>query len=184
MPSPWSQENYITALRYAAAAHNCQKLPGTDLPYLVHVTMVAMEIIAALEHEDGLNGDLAVQCALLHDVIEDAGKSCEDIAARFGPAVADGVLALSKNILLNSKQAKMADSLERINRRPREVRMVKLADRITNLQPPPKDWSADKIASYRDEAEVILSALGKASSPYLFSRLEQKIEMYTIGTLP
>jgi (p)ppGpp synthase/HD superfamily hydrolase len=76
VPSTWSQEKYITALRYAAAAHNGQKLPGTDLPYLVHVTMVAMEVIAALAREDGLSGDLAVQCALLHDVIEDGGKSC------------------------------------------------------------------------------------------------------------
>jgi (p)ppGpp synthase/HD superfamily hydrolase len=177
MPSPWSQEKYIAALRYAAEAHNGQKLPGTDLPYLVHVTMVAMEIIAALARENGLNGDLAVQCALLHDVIEDAGKSYEDIAARFGLAVAEGVLALSKNSLLKSEHEKMADSLERIQRQPREIRMVKLADRITNLEEPPHYWTVEKKKKYLAEAKEILDALGGAHAG-LKARLEAKMVAY------
>ena len=145
MGSPWSQEKYIKALRYAAKAHSGQTVPGSDLPYVVHVTMVAMEVIAALAHEDGLDGDLAVQCALLHDVIEDAGVSYEKLAAEFGKDVAEGVLALSKNNILKSKQEKMTDSLARIKEQPREIWMVKLADRITNLQPPPGHWNAEKI---------------------------------------
>ena len=84
MPSQWSQEKYVAALKYAAAAHLGQKVPGSDLPYVVHVAMVAMEVIAALQVEDGIDGDLAVQCALLHDVIEDAGKSYEDLEKAFG----------------------------------------------------------------------------------------------------
>jgi (p)ppGpp synthase/HD superfamily hydrolase len=67
MPSQWSQEKYVAALKYAAAAHSGQKVPGSDLPYVIHVVMVAMEVIAALQAEDGLGGDLAVECALLHD---------------------------------------------------------------------------------------------------------------------
>ena len=80
MPSTWSQEKYIKALKFAAEAHNGQTVPGSDLPYIVHVTMVAMEVIAALAHEDGMDGDLVVQCALLHDAIEDAGISRDDLA--------------------------------------------------------------------------------------------------------
>ena len=74
-----------------------------------------------LEVAPDLDGDLAVQCALLHDVIEDAGISCEKLAAEFGPAVSDGVLALSKNNILKSKQEKMADSLARIKAQPKEI---------------------------------------------------------------
>lgn len=51
MPSTWSQEKYIQSLKFAAKAHNGQTVPGSDLPYIVHVTMVAMEVIAALAHE-------------------------------------------------------------------------------------------------------------------------------------
>ncbi len=177
MPSFWSQEKYIKALKFAAEAHNGQTVPGSDLPYIVHVTMVAMEIIAALAHEEGLNDDLAVQCALLHDVIEDAGTSYEKLAVEFGPEVADGVLALSKNDDNKSKQEKMADSLARIKEQPKEVWMVKLADRITNLQPPPGHWDAEKIDRYREEGGVILSELDHAS-PYLAERLRRKITGY------
>jgi hypothetical protein len=37
MPSQWSQERYVAALKYAAVAHSGQKVPGSDLPYVVHV---------------------------------------------------------------------------------------------------------------------------------------------------
>ncbi len=177
MPSTWSQDKYIRALKFAAEAHHGQTVPGSDLPYIVHVTMVAMEIIAALAQEDDLDGDLAVQCALLHDVIEDTGISYEELSVEFGPAVAEGVLALSKNDDLESKQEKMTDSLERIKLQTKEIWMVKLADRITNLQPPPGHWNSKKIERYREEGRAILSDLDNAR-PYLAERLRQKISVY------
>ena len=179
MPSTWSQEKYVKALKYAAKAHNGQTVPGSELPYVIHVTMVAMEVIAALSHEVGLDGDLAVQCALLHDVIEDAGKSYEKLAAEFGPEVAEGVLALSKNNILKSKHEKMEDSLARIKQQPKEVWMVKLADRITNLQPPPGHWDAEKVERYREEGKLILNELGNAS-PFLSKRLKGKLRVYPL----
>jgi (p)ppGpp synthase/HD superfamily hydrolase len=177
MPSNWNQEKYIKALRYAAEAHLGQTLPAADLPYVVHVVMVAMEILAALEHESGLDGDLAVQCALLHDVIEDTGRSYEQLAAEFGREVAEGVLALSKSIILRTTAEKTADSLQRIKRQPREIWMVKQADRITNLKRPPGTWSAEKIERYREESRLILAELGSAS-PFLAERLDRMIRMY------
>jgi (p)ppGpp synthase/HD superfamily hydrolase len=180
MPSTWSREKYIRSLKYAAKAHNGQTVPGSDLPYVVHVTMVAMEVIAALAHEDNLNGDLAIECALLHDVIEDACISYEKLVAEFGPEVAEGVLALSKNHLCKSKQEKMTDSLARIKEQPREIWMVKLADRITNLQPPPGYWDAEKVERYRAEGKEILNELGEAS-PILSKRLNGKLRVYPLG---
>jgi len=57
----------------------------------------------------------------------------------------------------------MPDSLRRIQTQPPEVWVVKMADRITNLQPPPVSWSRDKIAAYRAQAGVILRELAPAS---------------------
>ena len=71
----WSQENYLRAYRFAAEAHKGQEYPGTDLPYLMHISFVSMEIIAAINHGKDCDGDLAVQCAVLHDVIEDIEKT-------------------------------------------------------------------------------------------------------------
>jgi len=49
--------------------------PETDWSYTVHLSMVTMEIIAALSHESEMNGNLAVQVAILHDVIEDTNTT-------------------------------------------------------------------------------------------------------------
>ncbi|NER53078.1 MAG: hypothetical protein F6J92_41880 [Symploca sp. SIO1A3] len=67
MPT-WTQEDYIQAFRFAAQAHLGQTYPGTDLPYLMHLSFVCMEMIAALAVEPQANETLAVQSALLHDV--------------------------------------------------------------------------------------------------------------------
>jgi hypothetical protein len=44
----WSQESYIKALKKAAHAHQGQKFPGTNIPYIMHLSFVSMEVIAAL----------------------------------------------------------------------------------------------------------------------------------------
>jgi (p)ppGpp synthase/HD superfamily hydrolase len=172
----WSREKYIAALRFAALAHGDQKLPDGDIPYLFHLGLVSMEVIAALEHEQGMDGDLAVSCAILHDTIEDAAVSHDELRDEFGHAVADGVMALTKNKALGKKDA-MADSIRRIKLQPQEVWMVKLADRITNLQPPPKKWGRDRIIEYHAEALLIYESL-KSGSSFLADRLKMKIDEY------
>jgi (p)ppGpp synthase/HD superfamily hydrolase len=180
MASAWQHaqmidpERYVAALRFAAERHHAQRVPDSDYPYLVHVVSVAAETIAALA--PGIDADLAASCALLHDTIEDTATTHAELADRFGLAVADGVLALSKDGEL-PKPAQMADSLRRIRDQPRAVWMVKLADRITNLGPPPRSWPPDKRRRYRDEAIVIADALG-AASPALDARIRGRIAAY------
>jgi (p)ppGpp synthase/HD superfamily hydrolase len=176
MQRRWSQDEYARAYRFAAQAHRGQTVPGTDLPYIMHISLVSMEVIAALQVEQGRNQDLAVQCALLHDVIEDTDVTYEQLKADFGEPVAQGVLALSKDETLD-KPAQMQDSLRRIRQQPQKVWMVKLADRITNLEPPPHYWTKEKIARYREEALEIHKTLGEASE-FLSARLLEKIQEY------
>lgn len=166
---------YVAALRFAAAAHADQRVPGTQLPYLVHLCSVAGEVIAALPVE---RPDLAVRCALLHDTVEDTLVTLEAVRAAFGSEVAEGVDALTKRASL-PKEAQMDDSLERIRACPREIWMVKLADRITNLAPPPGHWTPARCRSYRIEAERILARLGEAH-PGLAGRLAQRIAAYRV----
>ncbi len=177
MQTSWNQDEYTRAYLFAARAHKGQAWPGDPaLNYMVHVNLVCMEVIAALQVEPGHDEDLAIKCALLHDVIEDTQVSRDEIRAEFGLAVANGVKSLSKNPDL-SKTLKMADSLRRIQQQPREIQMVKLADRIVNLLPPPEDWAADQIKSYRDESILILETLGSASK-FLAARLAARIREY------
>ena len=175
----WSQDLYIKAYLFAARAHRGHAVPGTDLPYVTHVSLVSMEVLAALSVERGRDEDLALQCALLHDVLEDTSVTDAQVREEFGRAVADAVRALSKDPNI-PKHLQMGDSLRRIKQQPREVWMVKLADRITNLQPPPSHWIEARIARYRDEAIEIHRALGEASE-VLSARLLLKIEEYGRG---
>lgn len=72
----WSQEKYIKAYKFAARAHQGQNIPGSEIPYIMHPSFVCMEVIAALSVEKEvsvekeLDGDLAIQCALLHDTFQ------------------------------------------------------------------------------------------------------------------
>jgi (p)ppGpp synthase/HD superfamily hydrolase len=71
----------------------------------------------------------------------------------------------------------MTDSLNRINKLQKEVGLVKLADRITNLQSPPNHWSNEKIKNYCKEAKLILNTLTNKNE-YLSKRLKLKIDEY------
>lgn len=171
----FAPDRYAAALRFAAERHRDQRLIETDLPYLVHVTTVAAEVLAALP-QAGIDADLAVQCALLHDIVEDTATTPTEVVERFGPDVAAGVQALSKDSSLPRDQ-QMADSLRRIRACPHEVWLVKLADRITNLTSAPAKWSPAKRRSYRDEGQQIADALAGAS-PILDARLRERIAAY------
>lgn len=175
----FSSDLYQRALCFAATAHGAQKVPGSEHTYVVHLTCVAAELLAIAGIES-FDVELAMTCALLHDTLEDTKIPADAVEAAFGRRVLDGVRALTKNEAL-PKAERMADSLARIVTMSREIAMVKLADRINNLQQPPAYWKREKCAAYRQEAQEILAVLGHAS-PILKRRLEEKIEHYAVFT--
>lgn len=174
--SPWSPDAYLSAYRFAAEAHDGQTYPGTNISYIMHLSFVCMEVMAALPYHPERDGDYAIQCALLHDVLEDTAVTSHSLTQTFGQKVTDGVQALTKDKTLG-KKVSMDDSLQRITQQPKEVWMVKLADRISNLAPPPPYWNQEKIQAYRDEAIVIHDTLAEAS-PTLAQRLQERISTY------
>lgn len=177
----WNIEQISKAWQLATAHHDGQKYGGAregeQIEYLNHIGSVMLEVMNALQYEKGLDANLALLCAILHDTVEDTTLRKEDIETQFGEAVAAGVAALSKDDTLPTKEAKMRDSLDRIIERPREVALVKLADRICNLSAPPYYWDDAKKRKYKEEAQTILAALAYASN-YLANRLEAKIKAY------
>jgi (p)ppGpp synthase/HD superfamily hydrolase len=178
----FSPDTYNKAWLFATLAHAGQSygghLPGLRIDYLNHIGSVAMETISGLQRSDApCDADLAVQCAILHDTLEDTATTYDQLVAEFGQAVADGVLALTKNTALPDKATQMQDSLARIRLQPHEVWMVKLADRIANLYHPPHYWDNAKIAAYAVEAQLIHDALAPANA-VLAARLAEQIAAY------
>lgn len=134
-------------------------------------------MVHCLAAEEDLDGDSAIAMAWLHDTIEDSPTNREDLLlAGFSGKVADGVVALAKNADL-PKGERMPDSIDRIISHSREAAIVKLADRITNLQPPPRNWEKERIAKYAEEAGMILEKLGYASR-HMGARLRQRLARY------
>jgi (p)ppGpp synthase/HD superfamily hydrolase len=75
---PLISPHYSRALIWAEELHRDQRRKGKDAPYISHLMAVS-----ALVSEDGGDEEEAI-AALLHDAIEDAGVSREQIDERFG----------------------------------------------------------------------------------------------------
>jgi hypothetical protein len=120
------------ALRWAAVCHAGQTRKGSDIPYFEHVVAVAMILDRAGFEED------VVIAGLLHDVIEDTEASFDDVATRFGTAVAEIVRACSE-VKLDAQGRKQPwidrkrDHLAVICAAGVPIRAVVLADKLHNL---------------------------------------------------
>ncbi|MFA8434935.1 MAG: HD domain-containing protein [Marinifilaceae bacterium] len=171
------QGKYQKAIRFAGEKHFEQKMPGSNANYLVHLSNVAMEILLAYQAAQNFDVEFTVQLALLHDVLEDTEATYKELMEYFGNRIAKAVLALTKTDTIGDKQERMNDSIERILLQENEVGMVKLADRITNLQPPPKHWHNEKILKYKKEARTIFDKL-QHTNRYLAQRLQLSIQEY------
>ena len=95
------QHLYQEAIKFATSKHleKDQKVPGTNLPYVVHLSNVAMEIMIAASNSENFDLGFAVQVALLHDTIEDTSTKIEELENKFGADIAQAVLALIRILI-------------------------------------------------------------------------------------
>ena len=71
--SNWNPDIFSKAWNFATLYHQGQTYGGAQkgqkIPYINHLGSVGVEVIWALSTAPELDGDLAIQCALLHDTI-------------------------------------------------------------------------------------------------------------------
>ena len=170
-----NQEKITKAWFFASRVHKDQKYPGEQLPYVTHLGNVMLEVMGVASILE--NAELAICCAILHDTIEDTEVTYEELLKEFGESVANGVKALTKNETLATKREQIIDSLERIIKQPKEVWVVKMADRVANLGEPPHYWKLEKREAYRAEAQIIWDYLHEANE-VMAERLKSKIDEY------
>ncbi len=120
------------AYEFGAAAHEGQKRMSGE-PYIAHPVAVAT-LLADL-HMDAQT----LVAAILHDVIEDTPTAKDEVAARFGPEVAELVDGVSKldHLQFRSREEAQAESFRKmLLAMTRDIRviMVKLADRTHNMR--------------------------------------------------
>lgn len=172
------QSLYQNAVKFAGEKHYNHKMPDIKANYLVHLSNVAMEVLIASYHSKNFDINYAVQVALLHDTLENTDTNYAELEDEFGTAIAQGVLALTKDEYLPIEE-QMPDSIARIKILPNEIWAVKLADRITNMQTPPNHWHKDRKVKYQEQADFIYKEL-KNGNAYLAKRLKEKIQNYEL----
>ncbi|MFI0357713.1 HD domain-containing protein [Actinomadura sp. 9N407] len=127
----------VPALEKAAGAaqrwHGDQTRP-TGVPYVEHL----LEALEVLVRGAGETRTEVLSAVLLHDVVEDTDATVNDVEAAFGPLVAELVDWVTKPPTSGQgRQAKRAAKsayLRRLRDAPPEAIIVKLADRVSNVQ--------------------------------------------------
>ena len=171
-------ERWVTVLKAANAAarwHMHQRRKGeAQEPYINHLLEVAQLVGEAT---DGRDPNLVI-AALLHDAIEDCGVEPEEIATTFGEDVAALVLAVTDDKNLK-KEVRKQLQVEGAAHQPRRAKLLKLADKTSNLRAiaasPPANWSVERRLDYVGWARAVVHGL-RGVNPWLEARFDAAAE--------
>ncbi len=119
------------AVEFATAHHGDQRRK-TGVPYLEHL----LEAVQILVEGAGVTRPDVLVAAVLHDVVEDTPCTPADVAGEFGPRVAElvGWVTIPGTAPGEDRRAAREAHLRRLRDAPRDARLVKLADRMSNVQ--------------------------------------------------
>ncbi|MGN6791743.1 MAG: HD domain-containing protein [Streptosporangiaceae bacterium] len=119
------------AIDFAVANHGDQQRP-TGAPYLEHL----LEALEALVVGAGVTDTDVLSAAVLHDVVEDTPVSNAEVAERFGPRVAKlvGWVTIPEAGPGQNRAEVKEATLRKLAGAPNDAILVKLADRLSNVQ--------------------------------------------------
>jgi guanosine-3',5'-bis(diphosphate) 3'-pyrophosphohydrolase len=138
----------LEAASFAAEMHAGHKRKGAAAePYINHPLEVARMVAGAISQPD----TNLIAAALLHDVVEDAQVTREELERRFGADVAALVMELTDDKSLPKTERKRLQ-VEHAPHLSVRAQLIKLADKISNLRDilnsPPLDWSHERQREY------------------------------------
>jgi (p)ppGpp synthase/HD superfamily hydrolase len=110
------------AVDFAVRWHGDQTRPAGE-PYVEHL----LEVVTVLNDGLGVTSADILLAAVLHDVVEDTDCSLDEVRQRFGSRVAELVDWVTKS-------GDRAAYLARLEHAPADALLVKLADRLSNVQ--------------------------------------------------
>ena len=122
------------AIAFAVKAHDGMRRKKSDVPYILH-PMEAAVIVGTMSEDQNL-----IAAAALHDVVEDAGITIEEIEERFGKRVRELVESETEN-----KRADLPPAATWRIRKEESLAVLKNTDDIAVLMV----WLGDKLANMR-----------------------------------
>ncbi|MFI6982924.1 HD domain-containing protein [Embleya sp. NPDC050154] len=152
--SPGDLELLDTAVDFAVRWHADQVRPAGE-PYVEHL----LEVVRVLVETLGIVDVDVLRAAVLHDVVEDTACSPEAVRIGFGDRVAELVEWVTKPEPAEGQSPAEAREayLSRLQSAPTDALVVKLADRLSNVQRLDSHPRPDKRGSYyRETARTIV----------------------------
>jgi hypothetical protein len=114
---------------------------------------------------------------LLHDGVEDQEVPVEMIAREFGKQVADIVMEVTDDKAL-PKDERKRKQIETAPKKSREAKLIKLADKTSNLRAiassPAADWSVKRRLEYIEWAKNVVAGL-RGMSPWLEPQFDEAV---------
>ena len=149
----------LKAFAFAAHKHRDQRRQDQAAsPYINHPIALA----DILWNEAGIEEPTVLCAALLHDTVEDTETTEEELLELFGPRIAAIVMEVTDDKSLPKAERKRLQ-VENAPGISREARLVKLADKISNVRDvasaPPADWPLERRREYFDWARRVVDGL-------------------------
>ena len=146
----------IDALAFAADKHRTQRRKDPEAsPYINHPIALAR----VLSVEGRVRDVKVLAAAVLHDTLEDTKTTYEELHERFGPAIAGIVREVTDDKTLLPAERKRLQ-IEHAGELSHRARLVKLADKISNLRDltlnAPSEWSLQRRRDYFDWAKKVI----------------------------
>jgi len=116
------------ALAREAHAGQVRQTGSGEMPFIEHPLAVAEHLA-----NEGF-GDEVVAAGLLHDVVEHAGVSLEELRERFGDEVADLVGVLTESEAIGPYEERKGEHRDRVAAAGREAHAVFTADKTANVE--------------------------------------------------
>ncbi len=121
------------AATFAARSHEGAYRKGTKIPYIVHPLETAV-IVSVMASDEEL-----ICAALLHDVVEDAGVTEEELREQFGQRVAELVMEETEDKTKSWKERK-SSTISHLEHASMDCKILVLADKLSNLRSTARDY--------------------------------------------
>ena len=149
----------LKAMRFAAEKHMDQRRKDSkSSPYINHPIQVAETLWTI----GGVRDSTLLVASILHDTVEDTGTKPEEIREAFGEEVLALVLEVTDDKSL-PKQVRKQIQVETASHKTHSAKLLKLADKICNVQDilatPPADWSLERLQEYLLWTEKVVAGL-------------------------
>ena len=162
------------AIAFAVKAHDGMRRKKSDAPYILH-PMEAAVIVGTMTDDQNL-----IAAAALHDVVEDAGITIEEIEAEFGKRVRELVESETEDKRADlppesTWHIRKEESLSVLkNTDDIAVLMVWLGDKLANMRSIYRDWKIEGDAMWQrfNQKDVNQQAWYYRSIIYLTERLK------------